>query len=120
MNITVHAFGGTQIAEMQSKGIIIRSARDADDILEQLFERKIRKLILHQRNLCPEFWQLSNGLAGEILQKFTNHTVAVAFVGEFDLYKSKSLKAFINESNLGNQVIFADTVELAELGLSKQ
>jgi hypothetical protein len=120
MNVIIHDINGTQVAEMQSEGIIIRSARDAADIIGQLSARGIKKLILHERNLCPEFWQLSNGLAGVILQEFTNCSVAAALVGVFDQYKSKSLTAFIKESNLNNQVIFSDNTELVKMRLSKE
>ena len=122
MNILVHDINGTKIAEMQSTGIIIRSARDADDIVEQLLQRPITRLILHERNLCPEFWQLSSGLAGDILQKFTNHGIAVAFVGDFEKNKSKSksLSAFIHESNLHSQFIFTDSIESAQMRLRSE
>jgi hypothetical protein len=113
MNISIRDISGSKIAEMQSKGIIIRSARDADDIVAQLIEQRINKLILHERNLSPDFWKLSSGLASEILQKFTNNSIDVALVGEFDKYKSKGLNAFIKETNLKNQVLFTSDIERA-------
>ena len=119
MNISTHDLNGVQVAEMNSDGIILRSARDATDLIGQLIGRAINRLILHDKNLGPEFWQLSTGLAGEIMQKFANYSVAVAFVGEFDKYKSKNLQAFMHESNVGNQVFFTDSVESAKLKLSK-
>jgi hypothetical protein len=117
MNIFTHDVNGTEIAEMRAQGIIIRSARDAMDIIGQLLGQHIEKLILHERQLCPEFWQLSNGLAGEILQKFTNYHVGVAFVGEFEKYKSKNLQALFHESNLGGQVNFLKDIEGAKARL---
>ena len=46
-------------------------------------------------------------MAGEILQKFSNYRMKLAIIGEFEKYKSKSLKAFITESNRGNLIFFA-------------
>jgi hypothetical protein len=120
MNITNHDLNGIQIAEMNSDGIILRSARDATDLIGQLMGRGIKRLILHEKNLSPEFWQLSSGLAGEIMQKFTNYSVSVAFVGEFDKHKSKSLQAFMHESNLGDQFLFTASVESAKEMLSRK
>jgi hypothetical protein len=120
MNVVSHSVNGTQVAEMQSKGIIIRSSRDAADVIRQLLERGITKLILHEKNLCPEMWQVSNGLAEAILKEFMNSGVCIALVGEFDLYKSKSLQALIRENNLGKQAIFVDNVETAKMQLSKE
>jgi len=118
MNIAIREIGGSKIAEMQSKGIIIRSVRDADDIIAQLIEQKIDKLILHERNLIPVFWKISSGLASEILKKFADKNIAVALVGEFDKHKSKSLNIFIKEANLANQVFFTNDIELAHNNLS--
>ena len=120
MNVVSHNVNGTQIAEMQSKGIIIRSARDAADVIKQLLERGIKKLILHEKNLCPEMWQASNGLAEAILKEFTNSGVNIALVGESDLYKSKSLQALIQKNNFGKQAIFVDNVETAKMQLFKE
>jgi hypothetical protein len=120
MNVVSHDVNGTQIAEMQSKGIIIRSARDAADVIKQLLERGIKKLILHEKNLCPEMWQVSNGLAEAILKEFNNSGVNIALVGEFDIYKSKSLQELIQKHNLGKQAVFVGNVETAKMHLSKE
>ena len=118
MNVFIHDINGAHVAEVQSEGIIIRSARDAADITGELLIRGIDKLILHERNLCPEFWQLSNGLAGVILQEFSSKAVVVAFVGKLDQTKSESLTALIQESGLNNQAFLLETVELAKKRLS--
>jgi hypothetical protein len=120
MNIVSHDVNGTQVAEMQSQGIIMRSARDAAEVIGQLLERGINKLILHEKNLSPEMWQVSNGLAEAILKEFSNSGVGVAFVGQFDLHKSKTLQALIKKNNLGNQAVFVTNVELAKMRLGKQ
>jgi hypothetical protein len=120
MNVFIHDINGTRVAEMQSEGIIIRGARDAAEIAGDLLTRGINKLILHERNLCPEFWQLSNGLARVILQEFTSKAVVVAFVGKFGQYKSENFTILIQESDLSNQAYFLDTVELAKMRLSRK
>ena len=119
MNVFIHDINGTQVAEVQSEGIMIRSARDAADITRELLARGINRLILHERNLCPEFWRPSNGLATVILQEFTSKAMVVAFVGKLVQNKAESLIALIQESDLGNQAFLLDTVELAKMRLSK-
>jgi hypothetical protein len=120
MNIIRYDIKGTQIAEMHSKGIVIRSARDASDVIKQLLATGVKKLILHEKNLCPEMWQISNGLAVAILKEFKDLGVAVAFVGEFDLHKGKSLQSLIKENNSGNNAIFVDSVESAKMQLCRE
>lgn len=119
MNIISHDLSGIVVAEMQSGGIVIRNARDAADLIRQLSERGIKKLILHERNLCPEMWQISNGMAGAVLKEFATSTVDVAFVGRFDLHKSRSLQEFI-KNNTCDHAFFADTLDLAKTRLADQ
>jgi hypothetical protein len=119
MNVFIHDMNGTQVAEVQSEGIMIRSARDAGDITRELLARGINRLILHERNLCPEFWEPSNGLAAVILQEFTSKAMVVAFVGKLVQNKAESLTALIQENDLSNQAFLLDTVELAKRRLSK-
>jgi hypothetical protein len=113
MNIKIHEVGGTRVAEMLSAGVIIRTSRDAADIVGELMSAGLERLILYERNVAPEFWQLGTGLAGEVLQKFTNYRIRTVFVGSFEKLKSASLQAFIAESNRGNQTGFTGTVESA-------
>lgn len=113
MKIIIHQFHGRQIAEIQSDGIIMRNLRDAMGVVGEILSRGVKELILHERNVAPEFFQLRTGIAGELLQKLTNHQIRVAFVGDFGSDKSKSMRAFIAESNSGNQVSFAGSLESA-------
>lgn len=115
MNVFIHDINGTQVAEVQSEGIMIRSARDAADIARELLARGISRLILRERNLSPEFWQLPNGLAEGILEEFTRKSVVVAFAGKLDRNRSESIAALILERHLNNQAFVADSVESAKM-----
>lgn len=75
-------------------------------------------LILKQEDTIPDFFDLSTRIAGEVLQKFVNYKTAVAIVGDYSGYTSKSLKDFIYESNKGQSVFFVDSVELAVQNLT--
>jgi hypothetical protein len=118
MNIFVHNIDGIQVAEMQSVGIVVRSARDAAEITSELLISGITKLILHERNMSPEFWQLSSGLAELVLQEFASKAIAVAFVGKLGQNKGKDFTAMVEESGLGSKAFFLGTVELAKTQLS--
>ena len=60
-----------------------------------------------------DFFDLKNGIAGEILQKFSNYRVSLIIVGDFSKYASKSLNDFIYESNKGRHINFvASTTEV--------
>ena len=66
------------------------------------------------------FPKLQTGLAGDILQKFSNYRVKLAIVGDFSKYKSKSLHDFIRESNKGNRIFFAKNINDAMIKLTQK
>lgn len=106
----IHESNGKRIAEIQSDEVIVGSSQDALDVTVDLGARGIREIILHQKSIAPSFFRLSTGLAGEILQKFSNYRVRAAVVGDFTQFTSGSVQAFIRESNRGNAVFFVSTV----------
>jgi hypothetical protein len=63
--------------------------------------------------LNPDFFDLKTGFAGEILQKFSTYGLKLAIIGNFQRYKSESLKAFIFESNRGGRVQFRNNLDEA-------
>lgn len=66
-------------------------------------------LVLPKAALSEDFFRLSTGLAGEVLQKFVNYQMKAAIVGDFSAYTSKPLQDFIRESNRGRTVFFLPT-----------
>ena len=96
----------TIIAEIISDEVVVNTPQDALDLMAEAGYYGARSLILMDNHFVPEFFELKTKIAGEILQKFSNYRVKMAIIGEFEKYKSKSLKAFIGESNKGNLIFF--------------
>lgn len=109
MKIQIHNSNDTKIAEVRSEGLIINKFEDGLDLLGDLYYQGFDKIIVHQKNITHDFFDLKTGLAGEILQKFSTYRVRLAIVGDFSIYTSKSLNDFIFESNKGRQVNFVST-----------
>ena len=109
MTIETHLLNDKQIAEVISADKIIESAEDGLSLLGDLYYQGFDKIIIYEKNISPEFFDLKTGIAGEILQKFSNYRVRLAIVGDFSKYSSKSLKDFIYESNKGRQINFIDS-----------
>jgi hypothetical protein len=120
MEIKEHEVGQVKIAEVISDEIVVKNAEDGLDLLGNLYYQGFDKIILHEQNITPEFFDLKNGIAGEILQKFSNYRVQLVIVSNFDKYNSKSLSDFIYESNNGKQVNFLSSTELALAKLSNK
>lgn len=113
MQIKIHSINNSEIAEIISDEILIHTAQEGLDLLGNVYFNGHEKLILHQKNITPDFFDLKNGLAGEILQKFSNYKIRLIIVGDFSGFISESLKDFIFESNQGKQVNFLNSISEA-------
>lgn len=105
MEVITHTINDIKIAEVNSPEIIINNAEDGLDLLGNLYYQDFDKIIIHEQNINPDFFDLKNGMAGEILQKFSNYRIRLIIVGDFN-FTSQSIKDFIYESNNGKQVNF--------------
>lgn len=100
--------------------ILITGGSSAVELLASVrYETGCSAVILRKEQLVEEFFRLSSGIAGEVLQKFVNYQMRLAIVGDFSHYTSKPLRDFIYESNQGTQVGFWPTVEAAQAWLAR-
>ena len=106
MKIKTHYINETKLAELISEDILINNIEDGLDLLGNLYYQDFDKIIIYDKNITPAFLDLKNGIAGEILQKFSNYRVRLAIVGDFSKHTSKSVNDFIYESNKGRQINF--------------
>jgi hypothetical protein len=113
MKIETHTNNDIRIAEVVADGLVIKTASDGLDLLGNIYYQDFDRIILHACNITPEFFDLKTGIAGEILQKFSNYRVRLAMIGNFAMYSSKSLNDFISESNKRRQVNFVSSREEA-------
>jgi hypothetical protein len=120
MNIIITGEDGTGLAQVESEEMVISSVRDALDLMANCGYQGANRIIVHERNLTPAFFDLKTGVAGEILQKFSNYTVSLAIIGDFTKYPGKSLRDFIFESNKAGRINFVSTPEEAKEKLSKR
>lgn len=96
------------IAVIKSNEIIIKDVQSAIDfIMTVKYETGCNKIALNKDAIVEDFFILSKGLAGEILQKFVNYQTKFAIYGDYSRYTSKPLKDFIYESNNGKDIFFA-------------
>lgn len=110
VDIRVIKKNDVNIAVIASDDIIINNAQDALDLIMTLrYEYSCEKVIINKKNITEDFFELKTGIAGEIMQKHINYQMALAIIGEFEQYNSKSLNSLIYESNKGNKIIFKST-----------
>ena len=114
MNIEHLKEHGVDLAVISSDEKIIVDVQSALDLIMTVkYETGAARLVIDKQAVCEEFFILSTGIAGEILQKFINYHVKAAFYGDYSHYTSKPLKDFIYESNQGKDFFFVSTKEEA-------
>ena len=109
-----------EIAIVESNEIIIKDTQTAIDFIMTIkYETNCNKIALNKDAVVEDFFILSTGLAGEILQKFINYQAKIAIYGDYSKYTSKPLKDFIYESNNGKDIFFIENEDDAIKMLSK-
>jgi len=92
---------------VHSGEVIIDRAQSALDLIADIvYNDRCSRIAINKEAFAKEFFVLSTGLAGEILQKFANFSEKLAIIGDFSAYTSDALKDFIYESNRGNAIFF--------------
>jgi len=119
MEIAAHSINETKIGEVISSELVIQTTEDGLDLLGNLYYQGFDSIILQEKNITPDFFDLKTGVAGEILQKFSTYNVRLAIVGTFSAYTGKSIQDFIYESNKNGHINFVSTLEEALKKLSK-
>ena len=103
---------GIDIAVISSDEKVIVDAQSALDLAMTVkYETGAANIALDKRLVCEDFFILSTGVAGEILQKFINYHVRAAIYGDYSRYTSKPLRDFIYESNQGRDIFFTAAKE---------
>ena len=110
MTITKIENNGILCAIVNSDKPVITDAQSAlDTLMSAKFEAGTKNIVISMKLIVEDFFILSTGLAGEVLQKFTNYGGRIAIYGDFSHYTSKPLHDFIHESNKGKDVFFVAT-----------
>lgn len=108
------------IVIIKSDEVIIKDVTSAVDFaMEAKYQTNCDKIALNKSAITEDFFILSSGLAGEVLQKFVNYGIKFAIYGDYSKYTSKPLKDFIYESNQGKDVFFVTTTDEAIEMLNK-
>ncbi|USQ98524.1 DUF4180 domain-containing protein [Caulobacter sp. RL271] len=85
-------------------------AATTNDLLGEAWGAEADLVVVPVERLADGFLDLSSRIAGEVIQKFTNYRMRLAFVGDITARTkaSRSLRDFVFESNKGRQVWFVN------------
>ena len=114
MTITKIEKNGILCAIVDSDEPLITDTQSALDVLMTAkYDAGTKNIVISKELIVEDFFILSTGLAGEILQKYINYGGRIAIYGDYSHYTSKPLHDFIYESNKGKDVFFVRTQEEA-------
>ena len=122
MEFSIIENNGLKVALAQGEAPLLKDVQSALDLIANAsYEADTNLIAFEKESVHPDFFRLSTGLAGEVLQKFINYGVKAAFYGDFDalLKRSEPLRAFVMESNKGSRVFFVSSREEAVARLTK-
>ena len=111
MNIeTIQAPRGAIAVLSGGKVQITDAGATLDLAMSVRYETGASRLAIDKRLVCSDFFILSTGVAGDILQKLMNYRFKAAIYAH---YASKPLRDFIRESNHGKDFFFVSTMKEA-------
>ena len=114
MTITKIEKNGIICAIVNSDELIITDAQSALDVLMTAkYDAGTKNIVIPKGLIVEDFFILSTGLAGDILQKYINYGGRIAIYGDYSHYTSRPLHDFIYESNKGKDVFFVATEDEA-------
>ena len=103
-----------------ASGPVITRTDEAMDLIGNASYSGVSLVVLPVERLDPEFFRLSSGLAGDILQKFVTYRVRLAIVGDISGFveSSDALRDFVWESNRAQHVWFVSSEQELESKLA--
>lgn len=120
MSLTGIEENGVLCVLVESDEPVITDAQSAIDLLMSAqYDVGSKDIVIPKQLIAEDFFVLSTGLAGEILQKYVNYGGRMAIYGDYSRYTSKPLKDFMYESNKGRDFFFVSTRDEAVAALAK-
>lgn len=108
MSGAAQTIAGKTVFVCAPDGPTLDGERAATDIIGDSYMSQPSVVAIPVERLAPDFLTLSNRIAGNVIQKFVNYGVAVAFVGDISaaVAASNALRDYVRESNRGRHVWF--------------
>ena len=97
---------GIRVYLVPAHGPLLRTGSDAVDLMSAASEFRATLIAIPTERLGDDFFELRTRIAGELAQKFAVYGARVAIIGDISekMTESKSLAAFVGESNRGRDL----------------
>ncbi|NQV42678.1 MAG: DUF4180 domain-containing protein [Candidatus Marinimicrobia bacterium] len=118
MDSALKSFGGINYIDLTESDSRINQEGDLNDLLSLCYYHNSNLLLLSEKNLSSDFFNLRSGLAGAAMQKFANYQARVAILLSSDAEQSQRFKQLMYEMSRSNSFRFYDNREDAEVWLT--
>lgn len=106
--MSVQEFDGVRAVVADADGTPIAGGQDVLELIGTVYYDDVSWVVLPAERLTDDFFTLSTGVAGDIVQKFVNYRLGFAVLGDVSRFttNSTSLADFVRESNRGRHTWF--------------
>jgi hypothetical protein len=110
---TLRELQGCRVLEYPVEGLPLGNASSSLEIISAARSQQAELVAIPVERLGDAFFQLRNGIAGEVLQKFVTYHLRIAIVGDMTPLSaaSKALHDFVVECNRGSTVWFVRNLD---------
>ena len=118
MDSALKSFRGIDYIDLSESDLCIDRESDLNDLLSLCYYHTSNLLLLSEKNLSLDFFNLRSGLAGAAMQKFANYQAKVAILLPPNAEQSLRFKELMFEMSRSNHFRFYDNREEAEVWLT--
>ena len=113
---------GARVDRLDVDGPAIATDDDTSDLIGGAWSSRANLIAIPIERLDERFFDLSSGFAGEMLGKFSNYRLRVAFIGDLSEHAaaSNAFAAFVREANRGDAAWFVPDVAALEAKLAER
>lgn len=112
---TIDTLHGVRVLHCAPDGPVLDGESAALDLIGDALGQDAALVAVPVERIAEDFFRLSSGVAGAVVQKFVNYRLRLAVLGDISghVARSTALRDFVYESNQGRQLWFlADATEL--------
>lgn len=118
MDGALKSLNGVNFIDLTQSDSNINRETDLNDLLSLCYYHNSNFILMDEKNLSKEFFNLSTGLAGAAMQKFANYQAKVAILLPPKAEQSERFKELMFEMNRSNHFRFYDNRKEAEVWLT--
>lgn len=117
MNYQVRGTENKKYIELISIENRLNTENDTLDLISLCWEHELSRLMLHYAALSEDFFDLKTGVAGGIIQKFSNYGIKIVLIVPQETMQKGRFREMAAETNKGNHFRMYENKEEAETWL---